>query len=308
MVVVMSILKGLQVTSGFNMTLDECIYRDIEERLVGKEISAAVELGAIIKPQASAAHHFSTKGLPSYYFGNREARTVMVNLNPGEDAGICDSNWSEATGKFDHSSVAGFVRNYHERQANYGTNYGLKANGDADEFDVKQAAFLTPWENNGIGLSSSPNWEDRDFCIDAKRKVINNKLQLELIPYASAKFDINTKHFGLLVPFINTLINEIFAKDRAYVVFASAIFEKIFKQYNKAFPNTFVLSETSIMEAPLKDGGQLKGKCRIVTINHKGKTQKALIAHTFPSQALCRAFKLMQKYGEFCYSIWKQKI
>ena len=289
------------------MTLDECRYRDIEERLAGKEISAAVELGAIIKPQASAAHHFSTKGLPSYYFGNRDAKTVVVNLNPGEVASICDAKWDTTTQVFDCSSIDIFIANYHKRQREYGIHYGLKPNGDADEFDVKQAAFLTPWENNGIGLSSSTNWDNRDFCIDAKTKVINNKLQLELIPYASAKFDINTKEFALLHSYINTLLDEIFSKDREYVVFASAIFEKIFKQYNKCCPNTFLLCETKTMGAPLKEGGQLKGKCRIVVINYKGKTQKALIAHTFPSQALCRAFDLMQKYGKFCYSVWKQE-
>ena len=35
------------------MILDERIYRDIEERLAGKEISAAVELGAIMKDQGA---------------------------------------------------------------------------------------------------------------------------------------------------------------------------------------------------------------------------------------------------------------
>ena len=89
------------------------------------------------------------------------------------------------------------------------------------------------------------------------------------------------------------------------MIFASAIFERIFKHYNKSYPNTFVMSESKKMGTPLKEGGQLRGKCRVVNINYKGKTQKALIAYTFPSQALCRAFDLMQKYGEFCYSVWK---
>ena len=289
------------------MTLDERIYRDIEERLAGKEISAAVNLGAIIKPQVSAAHHFSTKGLPSYYFGNREAKTVVVNLNPGEAANVCDEKWDVTTQVFGCSTVDSFIASYHQRQREYGIHYGLKPNGDADEFDVKQAAFLTPWENSGIGLDPNPRWTDKTFCLDAKTKVVCNKLQLELIPYASAKFDINTKEFVLLHPYIDTLLDEIFTKERKYVIFASAIFEKIFKQYNKCCPNTFLLCETKTMGTPLKEGGQLRGKCRVVNINYKGKTQKALIAYTFPSQALCRAFDLMQKYGEFCYSIWKQE-
>ena len=289
------------------MTLDERIYRDIEERLAGKEISAAANLGVIIKPQASVAHNFSTKGLPSYYFGNRGAKTVVVNLNPGEAANICDEKWDATTQVFGCSTIDSFIANYHQRQREYGIHYGLKPNGDADEFDVKQAAFLTPWENSGIGLDPNPRWTDKTFCLDAKTKVICNKLQLELIPYASAKFDINTKEFVLLHPYIDTLLDEIFSKEREYVIFASAIFEKIFKQYNKCCPNTFLLCETKTMGSSLKEGGQLRGKCRIVNINYKGKTQKALIAYTFPSQALCRAFDLMQKYGEFCHSVWKQE-
>ena len=289
------------------MTLDERIYRDIDERLAGKEISAAVNLGVIIKPQASVAHNFSTKGLPSYYFGNRGAKTVVVNLNPGEAANICDEKWDATTQVFGCSTIDSFIVNYHQRQREYGIHYGLKLNGDADEFDVKQAAFLTPWEGSDIGLDKNPRWNDKYFCLDAKTKVICNKLQLELIPYASAKFDINTKEFVLLRPYIDTLLDEIFSKEREYVIFASAIFEKIFKYYNKCCPNTFLLSGTKTMGTPLKEGGRLRGKCRVVNINYKGKTQKALIAYTFPSQALCRAFDLMQKYGEFCHSVWGQE-
>ena len=292
-----------------NHNLDDRIYRDIEERLAGKEISAALKLGAIIKPQASAAHHFSTKGLPLYFCGDRSAKTVMVNLNPGKDAQISDDEWDKATVKFRKSSVEAFVGDF--------TNVRRDANDDVDpknpnklrydEFDVKQAAFLSSWENNGINLPQNLDWSDRDICIEAKTKVISDKLQLELIPYASAKFDINTQQFKLLSPFVDTLLNEIFSREREYVIFASAVFEKIFKHYNKICPATFVLSDVRKTIAPLKADGKLKGKCRIVKINYGGKTQKALIAHTFPSQALCRAFDLMQNYGEFCYSVWKQK-
>ena len=171
-----------------------------------------------------------------------------------------------------------------------------------DEFDVKQAAFLTPWKNSGIDLPENPEWSDRDACIDAKTKAICNKCQLELVPYASSKFAINPKEIHLFRPHVEVLLDEIFSQPREYVIFASAIFEKIFKDYNKEYPGTFDLSRPVVYGEVLKEGGSLRGKCKVITMTYKGKTRKAMIAHTFPSQALCRAFALMQKYGKFCYS------
>ena len=87
-------------------------------------------------------------------------------------------------------AIDSFVEKYAERQKLYGIRYGLTQNGKADPFDVKQAAFLTPWDGSGIGLVSDPDWSSEQYCLEAKTKVICNKLQLELVPYASAKFAI----------------------------------------------------------------------------------------------------------------------
>lgn len=276
--------------------LDQQMKHDLQERLSGKStISAAENIAVAIKDDVSA------KGLPSYFFGDRDAKTVVVNLNPGEAAEICDKEWKCRTEGFGNS-LDRFIEKYIERQRTYGIIYGLTENGKADPFDVKQAAFLTPWENSGIGLASDPDWSSEQYRLEAKTEVICNKLQLELVPYASAKFAINKDKIALFHPFVEILLDEIFSKERKYVVFASSIFEDIFEDYNKACPGTFDFSRSAVTGAPLKPGGNLRGKCRVITIRFRGKSQKALIAHTFPSQALCRAFVLMQKYGQFCYS------
>lgn len=279
---------------------------DLLERLngkEGKEIQAAVEISKAIKDGVS------TLGLPSYFFGDRDAETVVVNLNPGEDSKLCDEAWCERTKGFG-ASVADFIRDYLHRQRTYGDKYGVTKSGKADSFDVKQAAFLTPWENSGIGLEPDPNWNDESYRMEAKTKVINNKLQLELVPYASAKFDINRNEISRFCPYIETLLNEIFSRERTYVIFASAKFEKLFKHYNKeTSTETFTFGELYNPRLSLKqlhDGteGKLRVKCRVIWIQYQGKKQQALIAHTFPSQGLGRAYDLMQTYGKLCYEQW----
>ena len=283
--------------------LDKQILKDLEERLSGCAISTAVDVSKVIKDGVS------TLGLPSYFFGDRAAKTVVVNLNPGEAADICNDNWSERIACFG-TSIDDFIAGYAERQRTYGEKYGITPKGKADSFDVKQAAFLTPWVNNGIGLSSNPNWGDEKYRLEAKTKVICNKLQLELVPYASAKFDIIKSEIVRLRPFVDTLLDEIFSEERTYIIFQSAKFEKIFKDYNKAHPDTFTLLplDDDNNRVLLKEGGTLHGRCRVVKINYNGKTCNALIAHTFPNQGLSRAYDLMQKYGKFCYEEYTKTI
>lgn len=284
--------------------LDDIIRKDIQELLENGEISAAVALGPVMKTRSGVSEGFSTKGLPQYFTGDRKGKTVMVNLNPGMDEEDSDKKWSENKGTFSSCSIDEFIEYLMDRNENFGLYDEDKNNPGKlryDEFDVKQAAFLTSWKNSGIDLPENPDWSDRDACIDAKTKVICNKCQLELVPYASSKFAINPKEIHQFRPHVDVLLDEIFSQPREYVIFASAIFEKIFKDYNKEYPGTFDLSRPVVYGDVLKEGGSLRGKCKVITMTYKGMTRKAMIAHTFPSQALCRAFALMQKYGQFCY-------
>lgn len=283
------------------MTLYERIRIDVEERLRGEEISAAKALAPVVaKMKSSAASSgFSTKGLPGYFCGDRNAKTIVVNLNPGMDAKIADDLWPEKTKDFDHTSAGAFVQDI----LTHSKNFGFEDSDRFDEFDVKQAAFLTPWKDCGIDLPQNPDWNDReDTCKKAKKNVLYQKLQLELIPYASAKFEITKDKEGkkLFLPYIDTLLKEIFTKERKYVIFASAIFEDLFKLYNKSNNSmTFVIPRED-KKVELKKGGK-KARFKVIEINYMGNTQKALIAHTFPSQMLSWAFDLMQKYGKACY-------
>ena len=108
-------------------TLDQRIRKDLEERLKGNPISKAVEL--------SKLHAFSTKGMPGYFTGNRDADTVFVHLNPGLDANEADERWEFETKYF---SKDNFVNDYIESRINFGKNDRMRE----DSFDFKQAAFF----------------------------------------------------------------------------------------------------------------------------------------------------------------------
>ena len=294
-----------------DMILDERLYRDITELQGKSEISSAVQLTRIIKPQdaESESHKFSTRGVPHYYYGKRDKDTVVVNLNPGKAAKISDKEFEGASEEFKKQPIDLFIENYHKEQS----TYELKTE-NADSFDVKQAAFLTPWEDSGIDLCQSPDWNDKKTRNEAAKKVIDNKLQLELVPYASAKFDFSSRKVNLLFPYVEMILDEIFAQERKYVIFASGKFEYIFKRYNNiAKTETFTFGKLFNPDSSLKeihDGsdGKLRVKCRAIWIHYKGKTQPALIAHTFPSQGLGKAYDLMQTYGRLCYEQWCQNV
>lgn len=305
------------------MTLDQRINSEIYELITKGKISSAKILCSVIKSDSDSPN-LSFQGLPSYYFGKRDAETVMVNLNPGESV---DKNIKGWTGDLKEprslnrkllsenpstEEISEFICKYHDFQQKFAEQEGYKT----DSFDVKQAAFLTPWENNKIeGLPKNPNWSDTKIQGKAARSVVSNKLQLELLPYASAKFNINRKgDIKLLFPYIETLLDEIFTKKRTYVIFASSKFEYIFKQYNKITgTETFTHGDLFKSNSSLKkihDGteGKLHVRCRSITIHYQGKEQPALIAHTFPSQGLGRAYDLMQTYGRLCYEQWCQNV
>ena len=154
------------------------------------------------------------------------------------------------------------------------------------------------------------------------------KLQLELVPYASLKFDkIKTNKLGCLYPFVETLLNEIFKKQRTYVIFAGEIFERLFGIIENE--NGKPLTKKQIAErldaqrhmtnikASVKYGNLMKPipplttkagknsktpfKCRKIIINYNGKKQEVLIAHTYAIQF---GGEIFYHYGEFCYDTY----
>ena len=331
------------------MTLDERIENDLKqiydnEIIPLKEIiafvnrykqfrlSEAEKLTKIFNSEDSE-EAVSTRGLPGFFAGDRSerAKTVMVMLNPGRD--VAQANNPITTYEtliklgINTNSLDDFISSYKEGSRNYG-----EIDKDrADNFDLKQAAFLKPWKDCGIEfpegflddyekkLLGSKNKEDKEKLKNArttaKRNVLMQKLQMDIVPYASRSFSINDANMEILFPFVETLFDEIFRFKRTYVIFCSNYFETIFtkyKKYKKDHPGNIDINieidSKDKQTKDLHDGEKSKpftASCMPITIHYNNSSQRALIAHTFPNRALPNAFELMLKYGEFCYGVFK---
>ena len=282
------------------MTIDQRIQKDLTELYNGGVTPGVIQdalcLNGLIQAKQGQTS-FATKALPGYYSGKRDAKTVMVMLNPGVDVDVANNNLMCDICKRSMKN-AGDIDNYHKWSINYGHEDKLRQ----DNFDLKQAFFLHKWKDTGISLPtdlSANSKRDKQTLLDAKEMVLTQKLQLDLIPYASSSFgDFVKSKISLVFPFVETMFEEIFSEERKYVIFCSKKFEHVFKEYNKTHQNTVDFIKTVSQQIP---GSKIKGSCTVVSINYNHKSIRAIIANTFPNQALPNAYDKMEKYGDFCY-------
>ncbi|WP_294746332.1 hypothetical protein [uncultured Prevotella sp.] len=134
------------------------------------------------------------------------------------------------------------------------------------------------------------------------------KLQLELIPYASREFKkVEKEKMHFLFPYVETLFDEIFSKERNYVIFCSDFFDTLFRMYSDdtGYTGSIVFGDKE--EWPFFQNDR-KACCTPIKITYnKGKAMTsihAVIAHTFPNKALPNAYDKMQKYGELCFKCY----
>ena len=294
------------------MTLDQRIEEDLKELYNAGSMNGTITAADALNKASVIKDTLSIQGLPGHFVGKREADTVFVALNPGVDAKTANSALNDDIRKLKISikSLDDFIDTYKEGRRNF---------GDFDysryhRFDLKQALFLAPWANSGIHFSSGfPSKNVRaksEERLDAKRDVLMQKLQLELLPFCSAKFKLTGKNKHLLYPYVETLLGEIFRKERKYIIFAGSSFEELFNDESEMAKIGVSVKEvctpppTSLTK---KDGSPSKTlfRCKKIAITYKGKTQEAMIAHTYPVQF---GGTIFYQYGKFCYETYKSSI
>lgn len=69
---------------------------------------------------------------------------------------------------------------------------------------------------------------------------------------------------------------------------------------NKKYPGT--IDFIDYKKVKNFNGSKLSVSCSVIRINYGNKSIKAIIANTFPNQALPNAYDLMAAYGKFCYN------
>ena len=359
------------------LSLDERIEKNLEEFYENKivplkkimefveqykefKLSGAKELIELFKIDESEKNSgqpvevISTHGLPGFFAGKRDADTVMLMLNPGQDVSLANNpitTYDRIKKGINIDSSKDFISTFKDNSIRYGDIDKDRA----DNFDLKQAAFLKHWDDCGVVIPDSFEvvgengeitqyagflsdkykelYENKKLSKDdkkalavihkeAKRIVLMKKLSMDLVPYASRKFEgISPKKMELLFPYLETLFHEIFEKDRKYVIFCSNFYEGLFKRYNKWNERKWHIEGLSGPKE--KDENVLNNSkvyCRPITIKYRKEeeinnrqevkklncSQNAIIAHTFPNQSLPNAYEKMEEYGKFCYEEWNK--
>ena len=318
---------------------------DFVEQYKQFELSGAKDLSKLFDSKAGKPNEvISTHGMPGFFAGDRNADTVMLMLNPGQDVALANNPMityerimrvKKIAKGININTLDDFVYTYKEDSKNYG-----EIDKDrADNFDLKQAAFLKHWKDCGVDFAGFLDDDYKKLVDnykklgkadkekidkikekidkinkDAKRNVLMEKLSMDLIPYASRKFDgIDPDQIPLLFPYLETLFDEIFKTKRKYVIFCSAFYNNLFEQYNEWEKRKWEITmykkkDTNTVFDQKAGKKERLAYCTPIIIHQKvnGNQQNAIIAHTFPNQSLPNAYEKMEEYGRFCFEEWKK--
>lgn len=233
-------------------------------------------------------------------------------LNPAGDSDKAEKDSMTKLVLYRHLGLTAFVNNVIGDSTNAGYIFG----DCMSYFDLKTAAFLSAWPNSNINFPQGfvdplkeygSITEDTEIRLIANHNCLQEKLQLELLPYFSKSFKgVNkgdTKIINMLKPFVETILDEIFRVEREYVIFAGTPFLNIFSSKN--YNGIVKVHQTETNNKLIKDDGNFMRaslKCTPITITYGKKQINAIIANSFPLQSLSRALSIMRQYGEFCYN------
>ena len=261
--------------------LIEVMKQDFDELHTTRKIQRARKL------KHDTGMHVNHNEYPCYFFGDPNAKLVLVHLNPKQQ----DNHSEEYEGLFDFKSFDEYV-NAHK---DFGKIRYRNSNSKS-AFDQKQVEFLEPF--NLIDLSSKNEFVNLE-------KVISDKLQLELIPFGASNFITSSmrksysKNPKILQSYIDLVLDTIISRQRDYVIFCGGIFEELLQSYTiDKKKHSFMLQK--------KDGSLTAGSKSFsnITLDYEGQILKVGIAHTFSQRSLNGS--LMNRYGQKCCELYDQ--
>jgi hypothetical protein len=217
-----------------------------------------------------------------YFTGDLDAEVVLVHLNPrqGLPAPAVDA---------DRGRYGGF-EDYFDAHRRFGHhNYGAHSQRQhRSPFDHKQIRFLRPF--HVIDFVDEATAEDRFNNLE---RVIDHKLQLELIPYGSPSLATTGFSAAQLAPHWTRLLDVVAAAPRRYVLFCGAIFEPIVRSY---------ITDTHEFHLVKRDGSHTQQKARFsnLALQHDGGVIYAGLAQSYPRQGIP-----MGEYGRACHRLYR---
>ena len=206
---------------------------------------------------------------PHFFTGDLNSEIVLVMLNPKRNKVL----WNKPCDFFDWKS---YLDSF--------THFGLNQYGNNSKrihkspFDHKQVRFMKPFN---ILPFNGEKYHDLEIALD-------NKLQLELVPFGSPDFDYHVIGINNLEYFINRLLNVLQEYPKKYIIFCGRVFLEVFNNYtNKKIHHKFKLMKT--------DGNFTKSQFEVINIElfHNNQIINACIAPQFALQGAP-----IEAYGE----------
>lgn len=194
--------------------LEELIQNEIDELINHGRIKTVDDINQKIRDKLLNEDDFekfklNSETLPMYFSGELKSKIVFVELNLGAGLKkpVVDKNSLITNGGeriFDFESY----KEYFQYFGNIKIRDLLREGKKIPVFDRKQMDFFTGFGHLDVDSSNEYTWDDM-------RKTRVNKLQLEIIPYSSRRFDFNL--FKNIEEHIDRVFNIIKQHKRNYI-------------------------------------------------------------------------------------------
>jgi len=194
-------MNGMSEPPGIERLLREA-QADFDELKTSGAMRRAVELAD------ATGEDLAVDRPPMYFTGRFDAELVLVHLNP---------KLSDRMAELD-AAFESFV----DRHRRFGYHHWVVDSTYRSAFDHKQVRFLRPFGTIDFvdGTSSAIRRGNAALALD-------EKLQLELVPYASASFRTNRYTPDVLRPHFDRVLGAITAYERRYVLFCGKVFDDL---------------------------------------------------------------------------------
>jgi len=256
--------------AGIARLLDEA-RTDVEQLLTQGRIDRASEL------TKAPGMSFNDTYNPMYFAGAFKSPIVLVHINPKLSPELADYPYAD-------------FNDFYVRHRDFGyLHWGLDPTYYSP-FDLKQVRFLRPFN----AIEFRPETEVGHLRVNAAM-VCDQKLQLELIPYASQTFDAAKFSMAVLEPHFARVLAAISAYPRRYVLFCGAVFDDLIER-----SGLLTFRKDHRFHLPMKSGqGKVLYRFSNVMFSLNGVDVQAGIARSFAIQGIP-----MGAYGSMCSELY----
>lgn len=241
-------------------SLYNAIETDLADLREHGRMSAADQLAA------STGHHFNSAAVPHYFTGDVAARFVLVHLNPKQADDFTERYVGEVP----------TLASYLDAHAHFGRDaYGPKSpRKHRSRFDHKQIRFVEAFGSIEFVPDNAP-----DATFINLERVVDQKLQLEAVPYGSDNFTVARRQAPALAPHFARLLDVIVSVPRDYIIFCGSVFIPLLA-HGVTKEHTFRLQKV--------DGTMTRNEASFfnLQIEHGGRTITAGIASTYAQQGI----------------------